>query len=142
MMPEQDTIFLLQDVNKKMPLLKRITQSIVDTWQEIITERQELEVLGRQVENKPKDEGLQAKFNEAKDSLNCLIDKINGYIKEIESLGGFVEEFKRGIINFKVIIYKRVVFVCCRPLEEDSFTHFHDVDEIYADKKPIPDKVR
>lgn len=138
MMTAQDNVFLLKDVDAKLPLLRSIVQSIIGIWDAIIEKRKLFQLLQQQVKDYPNSEELKANLETIKEELNGQIDKINSYIKEIEAEGGFVEEFKRGIINFKVIVYKRVVFASCQILKEDSFFYFHELDECFADRRPIP----
>ena len=70
--------------------------------------------------------------------LNYLIDKINNYIREVEELGCFVEEFKRGIVNFPSLYNGRKVFLCWKPGEE-KVGYWHELDETYNDRMQIRD---
>ena len=70
--------------------------------------------------------------------LNLLIDRINGYIREIEDLGCFVQEFKRGVINFPTLYVGRKVFLCWRPGDEEV-RYWHELDESFTERTPIRD---
>ena len=67
-----------------------------------------------------------------------LIDRINGYIREIEDLGCFVQEFKRGVINFPTLYVGRKVFLCWRPGDEEV-RYWHELDESFTERTPIRD---
>ncbi|HNR99807.1 MAG TPA: DUF2203 family protein, partial [Planctomycetota bacterium] len=84
----------LDETNRMLPLLRHIVRDIMEHWNLIIGKRAELEALEKAPRSAAVDE---PKAQEVKQDLNLLIDKINHYIKEVESLGCFVEEFKRGI---------------------------------------------
>lgn len=126
-------VISVTQANKMLPLLTCIVKSIVGTWDEIIQLRQKLEYAEKgapiAVENRWNPE-------EIKEYLNHLIDKVNGYIHEVEDLGCFVQEFKRGIINFPTLCNGRKVFLCW-VLGEDAVVHWHELDESFADRTRI-----
>jgi hypothetical protein len=107
-------------------------------WTLIINKRAELEALEKTTDKGENDKHSNA-VHEVKQELNGMIDKINQYIKEVESLGCFVEEFKRGIINFPTLYHGRKVFLCWHP-GEDRVCHWHELDETFSDRAKIKDK--
>lgn len=123
--------FVAEDINAMLPLVKSITHDIMELWKVLMTKREGL-TMAEKRENPNQDE-----INEIKQDINVDIERINGYIKEIEKLGGFVEEFKRGIINFPAIYNGRQAFLCVRPTEDEEVLYFHELDETYEDKAPI-----
>ena len=129
-------ILSLEEANRMLPLLEKIVGDIMKTWQLIIQRRSELEGL----ENSP-DAGIgdrEEETQELKAELNRLIDRINGYIREIEDLGCFVEEFKRGVINFPSLYIGRKVFLCWKP-GDTQVMYWHELDESYNERSPIRD---
>ncbi len=92
-------ILSLEEANRMLPLLERIVRDIMKTWEQIIQKRTELEYLEKSPEAAAAT-NREDQVQELKADLNRLIDRINGYIREVEELGCFVEEFKRGVINF------------------------------------------
>lgn len=125
----------LEETNRMLPLLRHIVRDIMEHWNLIIGKRAELEALEKMARSVVADE---TKAQDVKHDLNHLIDKINHYIKEVESLGCFVEEFKRGIINFPSLYHGRKVFLCWRP-DEDLVCHWHELDETFSDRVKIMD---
>ena len=117
----------LKAANKMLPLLKSIVKDVMRLWDSIIEQRKILE----EAEKKEVD------TEDMKSSLNNSIDKINQYIKEIESLGGFVEEFKRGIINIPSLYHGRKIFLAVQPANETKIEFWHEIDETYSDKQSI-----
>ena len=109
-------ILSLEETNRMLPLLRQIVRDIMEHWNLIIAKRAELESIEKGTPVTAA--GPEVKLQEVKQELNYLIDKINQYIKEVEGLGCFVEEFKRGIINFPSLYHGRKIFLCWHPGEE------------------------
>ena len=131
----------IEEGNRMLPLLRRIVKDITKKWELIIYKRTELEYLEKGFDSSHgnlSDEDRKATTEGLKQDLNYLIDKINSYIREVEDLGCFVEEFKRGIINFPSLYNGRKVFLCWTPGEE-TVVHWHELDESYNDRVRIKD---
>ena len=131
----------VEDANRMLPLLRQIVRDITTHWELIIYKRTELECLEKGVEANGavlSPEARQAGLQNLKQELNYLIDKINNYIHEVEELGCFVEEFKRGIINFPSLYNGRKVFLCWKP-DEECVVHWHELDESFSDRVKIRD---
>lgn len=138
-------LMTIEEANCMLPLLRRIVTDIRKSWEQIIAKRTELEF--REKEQAP----LKEKENESKETqeknliiqelkteLNLLIERINNYIREVEDLGCYVEEFKRGIINFPSLYHGRKVFLCWG-IDEVTVANWHELDEGYNDRVPIRD---
>src|SRR5262245_35472740 len=135
-------IISIQEANRMLPLLRQIVNDIVTNWEQIIAKRTQLEclekeTLGAPAGRPPSSAGGYA-VDELKADLNYLIDKINSYIREVEELGCFVEEFKRGIINFPSRVHGRKIFLCWKP-DEKEVSHWHELDETFKDRVRIRD---
>lgn len=133
----QSRLVTVDDANKMLPLLERVVSDIVDVWDGIIQKRTELECL----EKNPirvDEASVAVDAQDLKLELNLLIDRINGYIREIEDLGCFVQEFKRGVINFPTLYVGRKVFLCWRPGDEEV-RYWHELDESFTERTPIRD---
>ena len=132
-------ILSLDETNRMLPLLRRIVQDIMDHWNQIIAKRAELEALESCKIETSDAAPAQGRAIEVKQDLNTMIDRINQYIKEVESLGCFVEEFKRGIVNFPSLYHGRKVFLCWNP-SEPRVGHWHELDETFNDRVKIKDE--
>jgi len=128
----ESRIFTPEEANKTLPLMRSIVGDISRVWEQIILERTSLEQAEK--EDSP-NKGLAEKL---KDSLRSHIDKINQYIHEVEEIGGFVEEFKRGIINFPAYSTSkgRKVFLCWQQ-DEEKVEYYHELDEGFSDRRRI-----
>jgi hypothetical protein len=132
-----------------LPLLRRIVLDIRQSWEQIITKRTELEFHEKEDARRAEQAGAaessgsgpsrtRSRVGDLKNDLNLLIERINSYIREVEDLGCYVEEFKRGIINFPSLYHGRKVFLCWG-LEDDRVNSWHELDESYNDRVPIRD---
>ena len=141
----ESKVISIQDANRMLPLLRQIVTDIMVNWEQIIQKRTELECLEKELRpatgaapTKSMDADRSEAALDLKNGLNHLIDKINCYIREVEELGCFVEEFKRGIINFPSLFHGRKVFLCWKP-DEDEVSHWHELDETFKDRVKIRD---
>jgi hypothetical protein len=128
----------VEEANRMLPLLRSIVVDIRTSWDKIITKRTELECLEKSRSPKERDSDDAEHVEELKLDLNTLIERINSYIREVEDLGCFVEEFKRGVINFPSLYHGRKVFLCWS-LGDETVSHWHELDESYNDRVKIED---
>lgn len=125
-------IIPLEEANRMLPLLKQVVSDLMKTWTEIIHQRTRLELIEKR--------GTESdQIDELKQVLNRLIERINGYIREVEDLGCFVEEFKRGVINFPSLYLGRKVFLCWCP-GDPEVRYWHELDESYNERSVIRDR--
>jgi len=137
----ESRIISIEEANRMLPLLRQIVMDIIQNWDQIISKRTQLEVAEKElalVSAKREPASKDASVLELKADLNYLIDKINSYIREVEQLGCFVEEFKRGIINFPSLFHGRKVFLCWKP-DEPQVMHWHELDETFKDRVRVRD---
>ena len=128
----ESKIISIEEANRMLPLLRKIVKDVMDKWELIIRRRTELECLEKGIARGERGSNTEGKINELKGELNFLIEKINQYIKEVECLGCFVEEFKRGIINFPSLYHGRKIFLCWSPDEEVVAHLFFDPPPVCA----------
>ncbi len=137
----ESKLISIHDAQRMLPLLRRIVTDITQKWELIIYKRTELECLEKGIDSAQDEMSPQErkeKIETLKVELNQLIDKINSYIREVEDLGCFVEEFKRGIINFPSLYNGRKIFLCWVPGEE-TIGFWHELDESFKDRVAIQD---
>ncbi len=137
----ESRIIAIDEANRMLPLLRQIVEDVMVHWERIIQKRTELEFLEKGGESAGRvsdPEQRQNSIQHLKFDLNRLIDKINGYIREVEELGCFIEEFKRGIVNFPSLYNGRKIFLCWKP-GEATVSHWHELDETFNERVPIRD---
>lgn len=135
----------IEEANRMIPLLHNIVEDIRSSWDQIIAKRTELEFREKELKVRRasgklerEDSEKEARINELKADLNALIERINNYIREVEDLGCYVEEFKRGIVNFPSLYHGRKVFLCWA-IDEETVSNWHELDESYNDRVRIRD---
>ncbi len=138
----ESKVISIQEANRMLPLLRLIVRDIIKHWEMIISKRTELECIEKEMQpragSRDQEPESSRQVADLKTDLNYLIDRINNYIREVEQLGCFVEEFKRGIINFPSLFHGRKVFLCWKPDEEDV-SHWHELDGSFKDRLKIRD---
>lgn len=137
----ESRLISIDEANRMLPLLRHIVGDIVTSWEQIIYKRTELECLEKGIEPTSPSQAPEVRtagLADLKQELNYLIDRINSYIREVEELGCFVEEFKRGIINFPSLCNGRKVFLCWKP-DEGEVAYWHELDECFNDRTQIRD---
>lgn len=122
-MNTQNKIFTIAEARKTLPYVRLIANDIMLTWNEIITKRMRME----------EKEKAKLDTTDDKNELNLLIDKINGYIREVEDLGCFAQEFKRGIIVWPSLRSGEKIFLCWS-MGENNITSWHHLDETWNDR--------
>jgi len=61
-------------------------------------------------------------------------------LAEIDSIGVQVKDLDIGLLDFPCLVDGRTVLLCWK-LGEKSITHWHGVDEGFAGRKPIDDRI-
>ena len=120
--------FTTTEANKMLPLVRSITDDIRENWDKIVVLRTEMECTftKKNIESP----------SYMKEELNYLIDKVNRYIKEMDDLGLFVAEFKRGVINFPSLRNGHKVFLSWMT-GEGSVEFWHELDETSQNRKHL-----
>ena len=121
-METQIKYFTHSEAKKTLPLVKQIVKDILDTAGEL---RLLADDLGNLTETDPR--------------VNMLMDKVNGYLKEIEDLGCYYKDwnFSIGLVDFPSVINDKEVLLCWRS-DEDEISYYHGMDAGYQGRKLIP----
>ena len=116
--------FTPDDANKRLPYLKRIVSEIIIKGKEL-----------RHIAEEYKDRELPEKFE-------ILTFEIEALMKELEALGCFYKDwnFEIGLVDFPAVIDGNEVFLCWRS-DETSIQWFHSIDEGYAGRRSITQKL-
>ena len=107
-----------------LPLVRKIVKDILDTTREIRLLAEDLDGV---IEDNPQ--------------MKKMASDVNGFIRELEEIGCFYKDwnFSIGLVDFPSIIENEEVYLCWRS-DEDDIRFYHDLDEGYAGRKPIPEK--
>lgn len=72
-----------------------------------------------------------------KTEIGELMDEVDRGWSEVHSLGGVVKDPRIGLIDFYGRVDGRLVFFCWR-FGEESIAHYHEIDEGFGGRKPLP----
>ena len=119
-----EKFFTPQEVNKRLPLVKKIVSEILDKGKKL-----RLIIEQNDGEDLPED-GL------------ALSKGIEELMKELEDLGGYYKDwnFEIGLVDFPAMIDGKEVFLCWRS-DEKSVHWYHSMEEGYGGRTLIPEKL-
>ncbi len=123
-MTTETKYFTPAEARRTLPLVKKIVKDILDTSREM---RLLAEELNSKVESDP--------------DIQKLGADIESFLSELEEIGCFFKDwnFTMGLVDFPAVIDDREVFLCWKS-DEDDIRFYHDVQEGYAGRKPIPEE--
>lgn len=113
--------YSVEQANRSLPLVRRIVA-------DILTHGQRLRSVGESPEQ-PID----------LDCMERLNDEVARLVLELESLGCFYKgwDFQVALVDFPAVIDGREVLLCWRS-DETAVTWYHDYEQGYAGRRPIP----
>jgi len=123
-MTTETKYFTPAEARRTLPLVKKIVKDILDTSREMQLLAEEL---NGKVESDP--------------DIQKLGADIESFLFELEEIGCFFKDwnFTLGLVDFPSVIDDREVFLCWKS-DEDDIRFYHDVQEGYAGRKPIPEE--
>ena len=112
------------EATKTLPLVMQIVRDIIYSANELrLLKINEKEILS--------DDPIVAEY----------LYKINNYVAELKEIGCFYKDwnFEIGLVDFPAIIDDEEVMLCWKSDEED-IKFYHNYENGFADRKPIPEK--
>ena len=121
-MTTETKYFTPAEARSTLPLVKKIVKDILDTTREM---RLIAEDLSGDVEQNPQ--------------LKKMAEEVNGFMNELEEVGCFFKDwnFTIGLVDFPSMINGKEVMLCWKS-DEDDITYYHETDEGFSNRKPIP----
>lgn len=130
--------FSVEEANRTLPLVRRIVEDIVATyqrWQERVREFESIAASARA--DRPGDAAERIQFE-----VQQLAAEIAGYVEELTELGIEFKGFETGLVDFPGEIEGRPVYLCWQ-LGESSVQFWHARDAGFAGRQPlVPSMVR
>lgn len=130
--------FSVEEANRTLPLVRRIVEDIVATyqrWQERVRQFEAIAAGARM--DRPSDAAEQIQFD-----VQQLAAEIAGYVEELTELGIEFKGFETGLVDFPGEIDGRPVYLCWQ-LGESSVQFWHARDAGFAGRQPlVPTMVR
>ena len=123
--------FTVEEANRTLPLVRRIVEDIVKTYEELTERvaeaRQTSPGGGDEAETPPE---LEAEIRE-------LTDRTNGYIAELDELSALFKGPEEGLVDFYAMLDERPVFLCWK-LGEEQIEYWHELEAGYAGRQRLP----
>jgi hypothetical protein len=124
--------FTVEQANRTLPLVRRIVEDIVREhrrWEDAIVQ---LDLLVNGVMSEVQDPGSLSLERE----IQAIAREIDGFQRELESLGIQLKDRRTGLIDFPSELDGRPVLLCWR-LGEPTVQFWHDVDAGFAGRQPL-----
>ena len=127
-------IFSPDEANRMLPLVSRITDDIVVTYQDVHQALQAYEAAKTAAVEAP--EGAPDRVSVLDAEVARHLDRFQGLIEEIEALGGTVKDYEHGCVDFYGEVDGEIVYLCWRR-GEPSVGHWHRLDEGFGKRQAL-----
>jgi hypothetical protein len=125
-------LFTVEQANRTLPLVRKIVEDVVrqhKRWRETILELDLVTSTARLDESHDKAEELE------RQALH-LARELEGFQRELESLGIQLKDPRLGLVDFPSEVGGRTVLLCWR-FGEPEVQFWHEVDAGYAGRRPL-----
>lgn len=133
-MPER--YFEPADVNALIPTLTRVMERVMRAHREateragrLAAERERIGLAGGGVIDR-------GKWKAELEEIERLTETVKSGLAEITGMGGTIKDLGLGLVDFPQLRDGRVVNLCWK-FGEREVTHWHGLDEGYANRKPL-----
>lgn len=130
-------LFTLEDAERTLPLVRGIVADLVKEypeWRAGVSRYEALTMAARA------DSGETAEMQAVLDDVNARAARIDGYLKELESIGCVFKGFDAGLVDFPSLREDQPILLCWR-LGEERITHWHPVDGGFDGRQPVDDAI-
>ncbi|HEU5049490.1 MAG TPA: DUF2203 domain-containing protein [Gemmatimonadales bacterium] len=130
-------LFTLEEAERTLPLVRRIVEDLVSVYPLWRAGVARYEALG--LDATPQS-GESGEMIAVRSDVAALAERIDGYLRELESIGCEFKGFEAGLVDFRSLREDRPIFLCWR-LGEARITHWHELDGGFAGRQPVDDAV-
>jgi hypothetical protein len=127
-------IFTVDEANLMLPLVACIADDIVGTYHEVNEALKAYEDEKSRVTREPERE---TELRRRDGEVGEVLERFQGLIQEIESLGGTVKDYEQGFIDFYGDVGGEIVYLCWSRGEK-AISHWHRLEEGYAKRRDLP----
>jgi hypothetical protein len=129
----------VEEFNRRVPLIDRICNSIIECWANVVRLRNVLTNLEKTATKDltpEEQEIVKEQVSAAQGDLNNKITAMHGYIKEIEAMGGRVMEMQRAYVVFPFVHGAALRWICYCP-QDNGAEYWINYDETPKDRRRI-----
>ena len=130
-------IFTPDEANRMLPLVSRIADDIVATYDDVNVAIQAFEAERPLAEA---DERRLPTLRQLDQDVTAALDRLQNLIYEIEALGGTVKDHQHGKIDFYGEIDGEIVYLCWQR-GEDRIAFYHGLEESSGKRTPLPARI-
>src|SRR5262245_35687051 len=130
-------IFTVDEANRMLPLVARIADDIVGTYGEVNSALKAYDEEKGRVNEASRDAGGDTMLRRRDAEVSEVLERFQGLIQEIESLGGTVKDYEQGFIDFYGDVGGEIVYLCWSRGEK-AISHWHRLEEGYAKRRDLP----
>ena len=119
-------LFTVEQANSILPLVRAITNDLVQLSREVIERRERLALLsaGRQAGAK---DLYSQELAQIEEELEKDSEQLHAYVEELQALGVEPKSGPEGLIDFPAMIEDRLVYLCWK-LGEPEVLYWHELD--------------
>ena len=116
------------EANRALVLVKRVVADVVRGYSHLLDSHEIIEAA--------RISGTKSRFDLARQELVQTADKLRDCMEELTAVGVELKDWAQGIVDFPSVISGREVRLCWRHGER-AVEHWHEVDESFAQRRPI-----
>ncbi len=128
--------FTVDQANAMLPLVRAITEDMVQLGRELFDRQQRLEYL-KAAHRGSGDDPYVEELLQIEEELERQREKLAGYVRELQELGVEPKSATEGLIDFPAVLENRPVYLCWK-LGEPEVMYWHELDAGFAGRQPLP----
>ena len=132
---EPRKLFTVEQANAALPLVRAITQDLVQLSREVIERRERLALLSSGRAGAARDL-YSEELLQIEDELEKDGQRLQGYVQELIQLGVEPKSGPDGLVDFPSLMDGRVVLLCWK-LGESEVLHWHELDAGFRGRQPL-----
>jgi hypothetical protein len=137
---EEMRTFSLSEAQAMLPILEGLLRGTIDAKQLIEEVDEELEELSQRVFVNGGMLVDVSYWSRRKAEREKALQKAKDAVAEINAIGVQVKDLDIGLLDFPCSVDGEVVLLCWK-MGEDKITHYHGVEEGFAGRKPIDERI-
>lgn len=135
-----DRYFTLEQAHTLLPVLESLLRRAMEAKRQIEVIEAQFQKLNRRVFMSGGSELNIAKWAKRRAESDKAVQHVKDIMAEIESTGAQVKDLDVGLLDFPCNVDGEVILLCWK-LGEPKITHWHGLEEGFAGRKPIDDRI-
>ena len=132
--------FTLDEAQSLLPVLESLLKRAIDGKRAAEEVETQLSDLGRRIYLSG---GMRVNLPEVaqqRAEMESHLERVRESIAEIDSIGVQVKDLDTGLLDFPCVVGEDVILLCWK-LGEKGITHWHGMEEGFAGRKPIDERI-